>query len=454
MIVTGLLIRLVFVDISLMSLLALVISLQQFMLLFNSIGYIIPTRHLLSCFMCIQFFIGPVLVYNGLEEYQYFMYHMRIPEFEYFQYVMPAVVCFIAGLHINAGNYRGEIVDRKGIESFLQKNPGVPYFFIVLGLSASVLSGFFASELAFVFYLLGSTKFIGLFLLLLGTKQIKPIAIGVVLGSILLSSLSSGMFHDLLTWIVFTSAIFGIKYRFDFNIKIIGLSAFVFMVIVIQILKTSFRSELGRTGREDATETFARVYEKQSEGGGFLDFSALAQNATRINQGFIITNIMVTVPAIVPFADGEEMWQILEAAVMPRILAPDKLRAGDRTIFVKYSHIPLAPGTSMGLSSVGDAYINFGIIGGIIFMFILGLFYGEVLNSFHKHSSKYPVLILFLPLVFYYPIRPDCEFQTILNHLVKSCVLLFVMIQVWKNKFTVNKFKLPSQLTQVQSPTN
>ena len=89
----------------------------------------------------------------------------------------------------------------------------------------------------------------------------------------------------------------------------------------------------------------------------------------------------------------------------------------------------------MGLSSVGDAYINFGIFGGCIFMFLLGLFYSEVLNSFKKHSKYYPTLILFVPLVFYYPIRPDCELQTILGHLIKSCFLIFVMIQIWGNRF-------------------
>jgi len=100
------------------------------------------------------------------------------------------------------------------------------------------------------------------------------------------------------------------------------------------------------------------------------------------------------------------------------------------------------PGTSMALSSLGDAYINFGIIGGIIFMFFYGLLFSEVLNAFYKNSFEYPILILFTPLVFYYPIRPDCELQTILGHLVKSSFLIFVMIQVWKIKFRVNRVEV------------
>ena len=190
--------------------------------------------------MCVQFFIGPVLAYNGLDRYQYFMYQMRIPELQYFQYVIPAVVCFILGLHINSGNYRGEVVSRKGIELFIQQNPKLPYMFIILGFLASVIAGYFGSELAFVFYLLGSFKFIGLFLLLLSARQIKVVPLILVIGSIISSSLSSGMFHDLLTWLIYIAAVFGIKYRFGFKVKFIGLSTFVFMVIVIQTLKGNF----------------------------------------------------------------------------------------------------------------------------------------------------------------------------------------------------------------------
>ena len=431
----ALIIRLVFIDMGWMSYLALMISVFQFSLLFDSIGHIIPTRHLLGAFMCIQFFVGPAFAYGGLDQYAYFKYQMKIPEVEYFSYVIPAVVAFIVALHVNAGKYKGEIVNQERVRLFVDKNPMLAYYFMGIGFAASIGSGYFSSELAFVFYLLGGFKFIGLFLLVLGSKQLKPFPTIVVIGSIVASSLTSGMFHDLLTWLIFTAAVYGIKYRFDFKVKIIGLSIFVFMALTLQILKGSFRKELGRNDDSSGAEIFAQLYEQKSDEGGMFNLSSLAASNVRINQGFIITNIMHTVPDIVPFEDGKEMYQIIEAAIMPRILDPDKLQAGDRSIFMKYSMIQVAPGTSMGLSSIGDAYINFGILGGIAFMFALGFIYSEVLNVFYKQSFTYPVLILFVPLVFYYPIRPDCELQTILGHLVKSCFLIFVMIQVWKFKF-------------------
>jgi hypothetical protein len=65
------------------------------------------------------------------------------------------------------------------------------------------------------------------------------------------------------------------------------------------------------------------------------------------------------------------------------------------------------------------------------------LFFSEVLKAFKYFSSDYPILMLFTAMVFYFPIRPDCELQTILGHLIKSCFLIFVMMQIWKHVFKV-----------------
>jgi hypothetical protein len=97
----------------------------------------------------------------------------------------------------------------------------------------------------------------------------------------------------------------------------------------------------------------------------------------------------------------------------------------------------IARGTSMGLSSVGDAYINFGSIGGSFFMLFYGMFFSEILKAFYQFGKTFPALILLTSLVFYYPIRPDCELQTILGHVIKSCFLIFVMMQIWKHVFKV-----------------
>lgn len=433
--------RIIFYSISWYSFFAVIVSIYLFSLLFDSICSILPTRHLLGSFMCVQFFIGPVFAYNGLDEYQYFMYKMRIPEAQYFSYALPAVILFIIGLHMNQGRNNGESVDAPQIKEFVNNNNNVPYIFVFIGFVSSIVSSYFSSEYAFLFYLLAGMKFIGLFLLILGKEKLNIWLTVLVLGSIVSSSFGSGMFHDLLTWFIYTVAVFGIKYKYNLRVKLIGLSVFILLVSILQILKASYRQTTNQKGEEANIETFAKLYQKENEEKGVLSFVNLAKSNVRINQGFIITNIMTTVPDKEPFSNGSELYQIIEAAVMPRILAPDKLNAGDQTIFTKYSGIPLTEGTSMGLSSLGDAYVNFGVFGGVVFMFVLGLFYNFILNIFNRNSSQFPTILVFVPLVFYYPIRPDCEMQTILGHLVKSCFLIFMIVQLWKPVFRFSKIK-------------
>ncbi|MDQ2719758.1 MAG: hypothetical protein M3Z26_08375 [Bacteroidota bacterium] len=438
--VAAIAVRILFFDITWFSYAAILIALYQFLLFFYSIGYVIPLRYLAGSLMCLQMLIGPALAYNGLDQYQRGYLKMQIPEFEYFSYAIPAMVCFILGLHITAGNLKGEFVNEQKIKDFVTQNETIPYWFVGIGFLSSVIAPFFSTELAFVFVLLGSFKFIGVFLIILGSKQLKPIYLVLVYTSIIVSSLRGAMFHDLLTWLIFLGAVFAIKYKPTLNTKALFIGGFVLLAIVIQQLKGDYRKTL-ESGNSGGIEVFNKTYEENQQEGKIFNSASLGASNIRINQGFIVTNIMQTVPDKVPFENGSELMRILEAAILPRILAPNKLNAGDQEIFKKYSGMPLQRGTSMGLSSMGDGYINFGVFGGCIFMFFYGLLFSEVLNVFYKNSFTYPVLILFIPLVFYYPIRPDCELQTILGHIVKSCFLIFVMIQVWKVKFRVRRLE-------------
>lgn len=430
--------RVLFINLSFTSFFAVSFSMFQFSLLFDAIGKIIPTRHLFGSLMCLQFFIGPTLAYNGLDTYQYFMYQMKIPEGEYFAYAIPAVLAFIFGLHLRAEQNAGERLDLEAIRNFIQQNTLVAPVLIGVGFLASVVSRFFSSDLAFMFYLIGSFKFIGLYLLIIGEKRLNWLAMVLVLGSIVSSSLGTGMFHDLLTWVMFTAAILAQKYEVGSRIKLIGLFVFIFIATTIQLLKSDYRVTAIQNQEISGIEAFAQLYRQENENQGVFYFEKMAQSNVRINQGFIITNIMHTVPDKVPFAKGSELLELLEAAFLPRFLAPDKLKAGDRSIFKKYSGIPITPGTSMGLSSLGDAYVNFGILGGVFFMFLLGFMYSEILRFFSRSQRIYPLIILFSPLVFYYPIRPDCELHTILGHLFKSIILVFSVFIFWKHLFRVH----------------
>ncbi len=411
--------------------LALVLTLHQFLLLFYSIGYIIPIRYLFGSLMCLQMLLGPVLAYS----FEGAKGMMQIPADEYFAYVLPAVICFIIGLHISCKNLAGETIDLRVIGEYFRVYKTMPFIFIVLGFIASFISGMFSSDLAFVFYLIGGLKFIGVFMIIVSSNQIKIIPLVIVYSSVIISSLNNAMFHDLVTWLIFLGIFYCIQYKPSINIKLVGIFLFVIFAIVLQSIKKDYRQATWEQNQNANLQTLSNVYEQTEAKSGFFNSKDLIQNITRINQGFIITNIMKTVPDVVPFSEGEQLRQILTAAILPRIIAPNKLTAGNQDIYKKYTGMQLRKGTSMALSSIGDAYINFGIIGGCVFMFTLGLLYSESLKLFNRYSKYFPILLLFTPLVFYYPIRPDCELQTILGHFVKSIFLIFIIFLIWKKQF-------------------
>ncbi|MDP4285507.1 MAG: hypothetical protein Q8891_13865 [Bacteroidota bacterium] len=442
------LILLIIPGISIWSFLALMIAVHQFMLVFYSYGYVIPVRYWCGAMMSLQMLVGPSFAYNGLDKYQFIKYRMQVPEYDYFSYAIPAVILFILGLHISAGKLKGEKINEPAVKEFVQNNPDIPYVFIAIGFFSSMVSGFFGSELANVFYLLGSFKFIGAFMLLLGGRTLKVLPLVIVFGSIVLSSLSSAMFHDLVTWAVFFLAVITIKYKPPITTKGLFALGFFVLIIIIQQLKNTYREATQFQGKQGNIEAFDDAYDEARTNGTIFDMNSLAQSNVRINQGFIVTYVMTNIPAREPFADGAELYKILEAAFLPRIIAPNKLKAGDNTFFTKYSGIQLRRYTSMSLSAMGDGYANFGIFGGCIFMFVLGWIFNLVLNGFQKFSRNFPVILLFTPMVFYFPMRPDTALQTGLGHLVKSCFLLYMMLIFWKkdlNKGAVSEKVLRSK---------
>ncbi len=382
--------------------------------------------------MCLQLLLGPVLAYNGLDSFQTGFYRMQISEQEYFMYVIPAVLFFIFGLHYKANDFSGEKLDTESLQQYLKNHPQLPFLLIIIGFISSIAGTFFSNDLAFVFFVLGGFKFIGVFLLIFSQNKLKPLYLLLVYFSVISTSVINAMFHDLLIWLIFLGVIFSIRYQLSKKVKIILSGSFILLSILIQIIKPDYRKSTWKQGQEAGVETLEKTIYLRKEKTGFFDLNLLAQSNVRINQGAIITNIMRNVPDHIPYANGTQLLQVLEASILPRILVPDKLNSGDRDFFMKWSGMVISSNTSMGLSSIGDAYVNFGVIGGCIFMFFYGLLFNTTLKIFGKYKSRYPVIILFVCLVFYYPVRPDCELHTILGHLFKSCFLIFLIFRIWK----------------------
>ncbi|MBK8521415.1 MAG: hypothetical protein IPL54_11290 [Chitinophagaceae bacterium] len=117
--------------------------------------------------MSLQLLFGPTLAYNV----DVAKIYMKISSDAYFSYAIPAVVSFILGLHITSKRLQGEVIDIDKIKKYVASHQIIPFLLIGIGFTSSLVSNQFSSDLAFVFYLLGGLKFIGVFMILLGNQN-------------------------------------------------------------------------------------------------------------------------------------------------------------------------------------------------------------------------------------------------------------------------------------------
>jgi hypothetical protein len=398
----------------------------------------LPIKELFLSMYALQFLFSPALAYNGMDYYTDDIYKMKVSSQDYFSYTLPVFIAFTLGFNVFAKKYSLKL-NRSKINLWCEQNPTLPYYFIGIGFVSSFLSSFFPASLAFVFYLLTSFKFIGLFVFLLSYQPLKINLLILIYGLILVSSFQGGMFHDLLTWIIVLCLILAYRYKPTWQLKAAGIVGFVLFAIFIQSIKQGLRAQTWFGNKEASVQLVEDVADDaNNKNGGMLSIENLGPNFVRINQGWVLASTMDNVPRVAAHTDGLLLQQYLYSAFVPRIIDDTKLGSGGKEIFNKYSGNHIDSGTSIALGLFTDAYVDSGHFGAIVYVFLFGLFYGYVLYQFNNKTKRYPILLLFVVLVFIFPIRPDCETQTALGHVVKSIMLLTVLFTGFRKKFTLS----------------
>jgi hypothetical protein len=399
-----------------------------------TINNTIPLKALFLIMYSLQYLMGAALTYNGFEEYSV-IYAMKISESTYYEIAIPFFLALQFGFNIFTKNNSLQI-NRKKINEWLLQNKNIPFYFVAIGFGVSLISSFVPSSLNFVVYLLESFKYIGVFIIISSYETPKPLTLVIVYGSIFISSFLGGMFHDLLTWIIILGIVLAYRYKPNLQIKIIAMAAFFILATFIQSIKGGLREATWSGGETTSIELISESSKNNnSDKGSFFSKENFGPQITRINQGWILASTVDNVPLNLDHTYGALVAKYLWSAIVPRLLDANKLNAGDQYTFNKYSGHQISGNTSMGLGLFADAYVEFGQYGGIFYVFLFGLMYGYIMKQFMVYSKDYPILILFVFLAFIYAIRPDCETQTALGHLFKTCLLLFLIFNFHKKTF-------------------
>ncbi|GIU70080.1 MAG: hypothetical protein KatS3mg002_1316 [Candidatus Woesearchaeota archaeon] len=313
---------------------------------------------------------------------------------------------------------------------------------IIISFLSFFLLPFLPSTLAFLGAFLVNLKYVGMFYVYFSNHRLKNIFVLLVISYLILNIISGGVFIDLFVWGLFMATYFTINKPINLFLKISILITGIFTALLIQTIKADYRSIIWN---EDNNE---EIQEEQV----FIDLtSAKLQNASsvfeddnlknffsRINQGWILSNVLEHVPQKENFANGSIFFRELQGILLPRIIAPNKITASGKDVkekFMKYTGRILYGNTTMNIGLIADGYINFGKQGCLIYMLLIGLFINYFIYKIFQLSHNYPTLILWLPILFFYLIRSGNDFYMIMNYLVKSTMILFVVIFLFKNIF-------------------
>lgn len=408
--------------------LGLAITLFYLFKFFEALGKEVPVLDMLILLALSQWVVGPAIDY--LTEATHFKYFMYVDRDQYFSIVVPAVICFITPVLLLQKKVDIRKLDST-LKSIVDGNPKLPWIILVVGFLSGILSSVAPSALSFFLFLTAQFKYIALLYLFFSSKSYGTPFLILIFGLTVISSIRLGLFHDLILWLgLFLSFVvhrYGWKPRKTIFVLAIG----VLFAIVTQSIKSQYREIIAEKPELASVQTFSSLaYEQIVMGKMFNSQESVNDLNVRLNQGWIISAIFYNIPNFTDFVGGETIQDAISASLLPRFLNPNKKKAGGQENFRRFTGLMIRGDTSMGSSILGEAYANYGAIGTMIFMFLWGLFLILFYNLVAKLTLAHPSLILWLPLIFLQALKAETELVVVLNHLIKSSIVIFLFFWI------------------------
>ncbi len=399
-----------------------------------NMGETIPIIDVIIVIAAFQWIIGPYIDYHN--DTDHYKYHMYVSEVKYMSYVVLGLILFKIGTLFFSSNINLKTLEDK-IRISNANNPKLPYLLIVIGIFSPYISKIFPNSLAFVFFLISNIKYVGIIYLLFTDNKNKWIIFGVIMGITFLSSLGSGMFHDFILWSILTFTFISRQLKIRVLNKVLLFTVGVFFTISIQAVKSEYRDKAWNNYRGNKLLLFTGLVAKQWSTGEIFTPKKETDMNSRLNQGWIISAIINNVPRNVAYADGSTIYDAVFATLIPRFLNPDKTKAGGRENFMKFTGLKLGKSTSMGISIIGEGYANYGYWGGMFFMFVWGIFIGWFWMKINTLQNVYYTIAIWSPIMFLQVVKAETELVVVLNHLVKSTILIIFILWFMKKRWNI-----------------
>ena len=307
------------------------------------------------------------------------------------------------------------------------------------GLLCGLVARFVPSQgLGFLLLLCANLRYVGSLgrMLVNGPGWQWRVALTLVVEVLLATE--EGMFHALLLWSVSAFAVY--LYRFRPRPSVVSACICLGLLLLPALHESKWRLRQETWGG-DATESpderpdsSARpvkitfdwlwylaegLYEAATLS---MDREFLADTIVRYNQGWIVNRVMNRVPSQEPYAEGETLVTAAKAALLPRLVAPQKYVAGGKLHMARFVGMEME-GTSMNLGYGGELYANFGSYGAVAGCFIYAALLGLAFRWVARRALRSPLWWVFLPYVGSIAFKAEDGVAEVLNWMVKATLV-------------------------------
>jgi len=399
------------------------------------LGKDILVKELFILFALLQWILGPVITYF-VHNNEMYLFWMEVDSDVYFNYVTPATIAYIVGLYLPI--YRKQLTSEQllyYIRSTISAYPNVDLLLISIGIAVTFMAYLVPLSLQFFLVLVSGCRYIGLFFMVVSNRPFKWVYITGIMSLGLADSVNAGMFHHLILWLVFIVIVFAFLFNFNNRLK---LTISIIMLIFVFGLQTVKHTIRALPLEERSVEAFFSIFfEKITDTEGLFSDNNIESTTVRLNQGWIIARVMYYTPKFEPFGEGETIIKALHASFVPRFIDPNKPTSGGQENFKKYTGMRLTGGTSMDLGIIGEGYANFGVRGGIIVMFFVGLFFNFIIAQLYRSTWKHPTIVLWFPLIFLEAVKAETDLATSLNYIIKGVLTVIILFYFLRAAFNV-----------------
>jgi hypothetical protein len=439
----------------------LVISLASvlLLLLLDKMGKGVVLREIVAFLYAFTCLVMPVIGYAYYTRSNFlaklWVKYMPVPANVYFPYALPAIALFCLALTFpyspDTENGHGEGVKNLigRIRTVLAGNKNISLVILGLGSAISLTINYLPAGLKYFGTLFFFGSFAGFLYLYFSPNFRNKRWLLLLFGAFTLyNSIAGGMFTIV--------AYMGINIV---SFMVIGKSAalwkkaliFViaaFFLIALQKVKVTYRSYIWHsnyTGNKMAL--FVNIFwENIQKGDNLIENTTFFPVYVRANQGYNVSMVMRRFPNIVPYDGGANILRNFASAFVPRFLWPDKPEAGGKFNMAYYAGFNLV-GYSTNVGPLGEAYGSFGVTGGIIYMFLLGLFIRWAYTMIFKIARRIPLLVCWIPVMFYQVISSgETDSLQIFNSLIKSAFFLWLLYKFVPAWFGIKPDKKPGAM--------